>query len=144
MDRINELEISLELLKAIHFKQLNVDSSMSILRKGMELVDKYPELTGEQRKTLLINVLMRVAKGEDGVFGSADDVLPEATVKQMCALLEGNMIENVIDIIVDATKGHFDINKTEVVVQQSCALIQLLIRCFKCNSKQPSVTVVKY
>jgi len=143
MERIHELEVSLEILKAIHYKELNVDSSMSIIRKGMEIVDKYPSLTGEERKRLLINVLTRVAKGSDGVFGTDDDVLPEATVKQICVLLEGNLVENVIDIIVDASKGHFDINKAEVVVQQSCALVKIITGCFKNKSIQPSVVVMK-
>lgn len=62
MEKIHELEVSLDILKAIHYKELNVDSSMSIIRKGMEIVDKYPDLTGDERKKLLINVLTRVAK----------------------------------------------------------------------------------
>lgn len=143
MERIHELEVSLEILKAIHYKELNVDSCMSIIRKGMEIVDKYPNLNGEERKRLLINVLTRVAKGSDGVFGTHDDVLPEATVKQICLLLEGNLVENVIDIIVDATKGNFDINKATVVVQQSCALVKIITGCFKSKSVQPSVLVMK-
>lgn len=140
MEKIHELEVSLDILKAIHYKELNVDSSMSIIRKGMEIVDKYPNLTGDQRKKLLVNVLTRVAKGNDGVFGTDDDVLPEETVKQICVLLEGNLVENVIDIIVDATKGNFDINKTAVMVKQSCALAQILCGCFK---KKPMVAIAK-
>lgn len=143
MERIHELEVSLEILKAIHYKELNVDSCMSIIRKGMEIVDKYPSLTGDERKRLLINVLTRVAKGSDGVFGTDDDVLPEATVKQICILLEGNLVENVIDIIIDATKGNFDINKATVVVQQSCALVRVVSSCFKNKAVKPSVVVMK-
>jgi len=62
MERIHELEVSLEILKAIHYKELNVDSCMSIIRKGMEIVDKYPSLTGDERKRLLINVLTQCSK----------------------------------------------------------------------------------
>ena len=116
---------------------------MSIIRKGMEIVDKYPSLTGEERKRLLINVLTHVAKGSDGVFGTDDDVLPEATVKQICVLLEGNLVENVIDIIIDASKGNFDINKATVVVQQSCAFVRIISGLCKSKSIQPSVVVMK-
>jgi hypothetical protein len=58
-------------------------------------------------------------------------------------LLEGNLVENVIDIIIDASKGNFDINKATVVVQQSCAFVRIISGLCKSKSIQPSVVVMK-
>jgi hypothetical protein len=129
-----ELEISLEIRKAIEAKSLDAASAMSIVRKGMELLNAYPQLRGAEKKAVLIRVLEQVSAGNDGVLGTDDDLLPPATLKAMKALLEGDLIGDIVDTFVAFTKGGVaavDTGKVMRIGVQLKALFEGLLACVK-------------
>lgn len=141
--RILELEVSLEIRKAIESKQLNTQSAMAIVKKGMELMDKYKHLTGQEKKELLIKVLENISAGNDGIIGTDDDILPQETVTAMKTILDGKLVGDIIDTIVSAVRGDFDIQKATQVVQETTKTVKGLLSflpCFKPKVVAPKET----
>lgn len=126
--RILELEVSLEIRKAIESKQININSAMAIVKKGMELMDKYKQLSGKEKKDLLIKVLENISAGNDGIIGTDDDILPPDTVASIKTILEGKLVEDIIDTIVSVARGDIDLHKIGKVTQQSATVVKGFIR----------------
>ena len=51
-------------------------------------------------KATLLEVLEKVAKGPDGVLGTADDIIPPAVMEEAIVLLQTNMASDFITAIV--------------------------------------------
>ena len=100
-----ELEISLAIRKAIETKALDPTSAMSIIRKGMELLDTFKNVKGAEKKQILFRVLEQVSAGSDGILGTSDDLLPEATLKAIKAIMDGDLVGDIVDTFVAITKG---------------------------------------
>lgn len=96
-------------------KQVNVNSAMCIIAKGMELMDNFKDVSGSEKKKYLIKTIEIVAKGKDGVFGTADDLIPESTAKTLTLFLEQNLIEDTVQLLMDASKGKLNLNQVQHV-----------------------------
>lgn len=110
---------------SIKNKKVDVNSAFAIIVEGMKVLETYKQLSGQQKKDYVFAVVQQLANGPDGVAGTNDDVLPQITVNALNAILRENILGSFVNIIVDATKGKFDINKT-VKTTVSCLGI-----CFK-------------
>lgn len=110
----------------VNIMQRKVDpmSAFAIVARGMELLETYKQLSGEQKKDYIIAVVQDLAKGADGIPGTKDDLLPQSTVNALGALLRENILANFISILIDATKGKVNINN---VVKTSASCIGM---CF--------------
>jgi hypothetical protein len=104
-------DLVINLIKAIEQRQVDVNNAYQIIVKGMELIDAVPGLRGEKKKDLIVSLIKAVAGGKDRIQGTPDDLIPEKTVQQLELLLKENMIEDTIQVVIDATKGKFDINR---------------------------------
>jgi hypothetical protein len=141
--RILELEVSLEIRKAIESKQLNTQSAMAIIKKGMELMEKYNHLSGKDKKDLLIKVLENISAGNDGIIGTDDDILPQETVLAMKTILDGKLVGDIIDTIVSAVKGDIDMKKVAQVAQETTKVVKgfmSFLPCFKPKTVVPEKT----
>jgi hypothetical protein len=107
---------------------VDVRSPMTIVVKAMEVVERFQLLAGEQKQTLVLEMIERIAAGADGVVGTADDVLPVETVQVLRNMLNTNTLGNTIQMIVDIGKGKFDVNKAKVVVE---TVVPSCFECFK-------------
>lgn len=108
MNRVMELEISIQLRKAIESKEISPDNIVSIISKGTTLVDAVvgvADMTGAEKKQLLIKVISNIAAGNDGIFNTADDVLSESTVNIIRSIVDSTLIDNIIDIIVEVSNS---------------------------------------
>lgn len=92
---------------------------MNIVGIGMGLLNKYPTLTGAEKRSLLVEALTKIASGPDGVLGTADDTIPKPIVDTILSLIEGNLINGIIGLVVDATKGRFDVDKAVEVAKEA-------------------------
>lgn len=140
--RILELEVSLEIRKAIESKELNIQSAMTIVKKGMELMDKYKHLSGKEKKDLLIKVLDNISAGNDGIIGTDDDILPQETVAAMRTILDGKLIEDIIDTMISVARGDINIEKISNVAEKSttvCKGFLFLLPCMKPKVKSASL-----
>ena len=90
--------------------------------KIMELIEK-TKVKGADQKTLLIDILVEIYSDKNIPIGEEKRAFVLSFIQ--------NDLPTTIDVIVDASKGKFDINKVEKVTT-SC--ISLLFCCLKKNS----------
>ena len=117
MDNVIVAKVAVFLQEAILKKEIDATSPMRIVAKGMEFMETFPNMTGIQKKDLLIKVLGRVAAGKDGIVGNADDIIPKECMEGLTYMLEKNLVGSVVSVISDAAHGKFNLNKTLVVAQ---------------------------
>jgi len=96
-----------------------ISNPMNIVGVGMQLMNKYPTLSGTEKKALLIKGLTSLASGKDGILGTADDVIPKPIIDTITTLVQGNLINDVIGLLVDTSKGRFDITKAIGVAMEA-------------------------
>lgn len=120
----------LTIKQAIRDKKIPVDNPFSIITKAMEILEKVKGLPGAEKKLYIMRAIEIVAKGEDGIFGTADDLIPERTVIALKNMIEQDIIGDTIQLITDASKGKFDINQTKSLVS---SIVNLFISCFRKN-----------
>lgn len=118
MDNVIVAKVSVLLQEAIVKKEIDSTSAMVIVAKGMELMETFPNMTGSQKKDLLVKVIERVAAGKDGIIGNEDDIIPKECVEALKLMLEKDLIGSVVSVIADAARGKFNLNKTVAVAQE--------------------------
>jgi hypothetical protein len=120
----------LTIKQAIRDKRIPVDNPFSIITKAMEILEKVKGLPGAEKKLYIMRAIETVAKGEDGIFGTADDLIPEKTVIMLKNMVEQNIIGDTIQLITDASKGKFDINQAKPLIS---SILNMFISCFRKN-----------
>lgn len=94
----------------------NLDDTMSIITRAMCLMEKSENLSGYEKLDTVISILQKLV--------DAEGVLPEKVRATLKSFLENqDTIKGIINTIVSATKGSFDINK----VASGC----VFLGCFK-------------
>jgi len=132
MEQINIAKVSLMLQEAIVKKEVDASLAMVLIAKGMEIMETYKDLQGNQKKELLVKVMEKVASGSDGIVGTEDDLIPKETVDTLKSLLTQNLLGQVMSIVKDAARGKFNLQATISVateVQKKC--LPGLLACFK-------------
>lgn len=132
MEQINIAKVSLMLQEAIVKKEVDASSAMVLIAKGMEIMETYKDLQGNQKKELLVKVMEKVASGSDGIVGTEDDLIPKETVDTLKSLLTQNLLGQVMSIVKDAARGKFNLQATISVateVKKKC--LPGLLACFK-------------
>ena len=91
--------------------ELNVVSIALILKKSMELVEDLGEIRGTEQKPFAISLVRELL--------SRSDI--EQDIKSSCiSVIEMGVLDSVVDIVVDATKGKININKLKKKVFFCC------------------------
>ncbi len=99
-----------QVLSHIRSKQIKVRDLVVIATKAMELVQKVPELTGSERKNIVIDVVVKIV--DDSNLLSGED--------EAAALMFIEMtLPTLIDTVVNAYKKHIDLKK----IKTSCGCI---------------------
>lgn len=108
MDTTNVVEDILEqLVFVIINKSFNPYSFMAIIVKVMTLVEKYQSLTGSEKTMVAIHVMKKIVS-----LPSTQTNIPSDVSTFLKFILEDeDRIVAIINTIVEATKGKFDINK---------------------------------
>ena len=94
--------------KTINVKIMNAYQLIVMI---MEIVETITLAEGIKKKTIVINVLERIATGLDGIQNTKDDLISQNTISSIKTLLENNLVDSLINLIAAATKGVFNINK---------------------------------
>lgn len=97
--------------KAIKESKIDVYSPYSIIVKTMELLEHVKGMSGSDKKKYIVTAIEEVAKGDDGIAGTADDLIPLSTVNKLKLMVEQDLIGDTIDLVVEATKGELNLNK---------------------------------
>ena len=96
-------------------KNTNIDTSscFKIITISIEMMENYKNLTGEEKKNYIILAIETIAKGDDNIAGTSDDLLDDTIVKSLKFILQNNYISEIIDIIFKASNGDININKIQ-------------------------------
>ena len=106
---LNSLIVSIK--NCIKNTSIDTSSCFKIITISIEMIENYDNLTGEEKKNYIILAIETIAKGDDNIAGTADDLLDETIVKSLKFILQNNYISEIIDIICKASKGDININK---------------------------------
>lgn len=122
-------------------KKITVQTVHLVLKECMELVDKFDN-PGSEKKEHVITIVKAVVK---------DIVINETDEKLIMELIDKKILENTIDLIVQASKGEFNINNKQTQKKiVSCTksfipiAIDIILRIIQgCKSKpsKPSKTI---
>jgi hypothetical protein len=84
----------------------------TLIVNGMEIIEKNKKLDGSIKKKYLIIAIGELAKGIDNISGTEDDIISLENMIILKKLIDENLLEDMIDIIADVSKGLFDINQS--------------------------------
>lgn len=118
------------LIKDIRSCGIDTSSAMTLIAKTMELAHKhFSGADGMTKKQYVMLALSEIAKGKDGVSGTEDDLIPEKTMNALKILIEGDLLEQTINIIWDAVKGRITLQEAAIpVVRNCCNILWALFR----------------
>ena len=122
IDLVKEEALNLlkdKLLSEIGSKEVDKQLLMKLLVIGMETIEK-SQVKGKDQKKIVIDTLIQIIK------------LPNVKVPQeerLLLFLE-NDLDDIIDLVIDASKGKIDINKAE---KHAVSLLKCLFTCLKKN-----------
>jgi hypothetical protein len=123
----------LAILNAIKTKSINTSSSLKLVVDCMKIVEQAVSCKGKDKKNILLTCLQDIAKGADGLSGTADDVISKEIMNSLSILLNENVIEDVIEFVIDLSKGKFDVKLLQTVSKSTFK------SCLVCLGKQPTV-----
>ena len=86
---------------------LSPSTVMQVLRIAMEAVEGSP-IKGEEQKELAVKIILELAENAD---------LPDEHKFLIKSIAEGGLINDTIDLVIEATKGELDINKAKKVAK---------------------------
>lgn len=125
-----------ELLVNLKVNNRSLNDAVEIISLCMELVDKYPDLSGPEKSALVIKVLEEICKGQDGVVGTSDDLIPANIMEILKSILSLGIVQSIIDQIIKASKGQLNINNAIAVGKSVWNYIRsLLSLCSRSTAK---------
>lgn len=107
------------------FKEAILRSPVQLIAQGMEILNtssQWAGMTGTQKKEVLVGALEKIAKGSDGVEGTADDLFPPEFVATVKLLLERQLVSQIVDVISAAAKGKWDVAKAQQAAKDTVSV----------------------
>jgi hypothetical protein len=100
-----------EFIKQVKENNISIkpDTIMRLIRIAMVIVEQSKE-SGANKKQFVIELLKEI-------FLNNAEILPDHKL-EVLHLIENGVVSDSIDVIVDASKGKFDLNKVEKVVEE--------------------------
>ncbi len=107
-------------------KDMHIETPYDVLKSLVYIVEGFNNLTGEEKKTIVIQTLEDITAGTDGVLGSDDDLIPPHVLQGLELLIKSNMISSTIDLVCEATLA-----KTGMTI--TCYIYKILTFIFCCG-----------
>ena len=82
-------------------KKISILNSIQLLTLLIEEVEKFDNMYGNEKKQYVINTLEEIAKGDDGILGTEDDIIPTYIYESLKILIESNLISDIIDNMIN-------------------------------------------
>ena len=106
-----------KIIQEIDDKVVDKKLLMKLLVIGMETIEK-TQVKGNDQKVIVIDALIQIIKTSEVKVSNEERILS----------FLNNDLEDVIDLVVDASKGKIDINKAE---KYTFSLLKCLFKCLK-------------
>lgn len=130
MDGLIASKIAILVQEGILKGDISKTSPTQLIAKGMEIMETFPNMNGSQKKQLLVKVVEKVAAGADGIAGTEDDIIPKSVVDALKTLLEKNLVEDIVQVMLSAAKGEFNLEKNKEVAVELVAVTKSCIPVF--------------
>jgi hypothetical protein len=101
------LELTNDLRKAITENRIAVDDAITLVAHGMQLMDRIESMSGAEKSRNLRIILEDIAKGPDGEWGTEDDLLSPIVWSGVKTLIDGGVLQAVMNVIFKIQKGTF-------------------------------------
>jgi hypothetical protein len=108
-----------KIIEEIGDKEVDKQLLMKLLVIGMEAIEK-TNIKGKDQKLIVIDALIEVIKSTNVKVSDKEKLLS----------FLNNDVDDVIDLVVDASKGKIDINKAE---KYTVSIVKCLFSCLKKN-----------
>lgn len=86
-------------------KKVTAENVVYLAGSAMQIVDKQKEMTGLQKKNLVINIIKEVVRNQKSI---------KKDEKQMIYIMIDQLVPGAIDLIVAGANGELGINENEV------------------------------
>lgn len=90
--------IVIELINDIMHKKLEVSRPISMIKYLVTVVEKIPDISGKNKKEMVIEIAKTICSGKDGVLGTEDDIFPSSLVNGLEALIKSGVLDDIIDL----------------------------------------------
>ena len=88
-----------------------------IIVTAMEIIDKYENLNGSLKKSYIIMAIDNLTRDNNDI---ENNLISQENLIILKNLMQQNILSDLIDTIVNASKGNFDINKSSAVFKKKC------------------------
>ena len=95
---------------AIKNNSIDTSSAMKLIVISMEIMESF-DVNNNDKKEYVIMAIQEIAKGEDMIIGTSDDIIPPEVVESLITMINNNLLDEIIDIVCLASKGEFNVNK---------------------------------
>lgn len=73
---------------------------VSVISAAVTILDTYKNLRGLQKRELLIAAINMIARGADGVEGTADDLVPPEVARVLRSFISSDTIVDIVNNLV--------------------------------------------
>jgi hypothetical protein len=91
-----------------------------IIVTAMEIIDKYENLNGSLKKSYIIMAIDNLTRDNNDI---ENNLISQENLIILKNLMQQNILSDLIDTIVNASKGNFDINKSSAVFKKKCKFL---------------------
>ena len=120
--------------EAILKGRINVKDPFVLIKEIFAIISTVGVSDMNDHKQVAFKTIERIAAGADGISGTDDDLIPVEVVQKIGALLQGDMIGNVIDFVASSS-----LITTAVDIAPTC--FAPLLSCLKSLSSKPKTVV---
>lgn len=110
---------------------ISITTLLTIVKYGMEIIDQYKLInkgkilpSSQDKKKILINIITIIISNSN---------MEEEDKKYVYNMINTGLIDNTIEIIIDATKGKIDVNKVDKIAEGCCMNI---LSCLMMKNKK--------
>lgn len=110
----HEIAISMALSHMLTNNSLDTSNAVILLKQIIErLEEQLPKVTKDEKVKYVVHFLSEIAKGKDGISGTADDIIPPQTINELQKMTESNLVTDIINLCMDVAQ-HKQVNPMKV------------------------------
>lgn len=107
-------------------KRIDTTDVFHFIKNLADVVDKASKsakLSSNERKDIVMSIIRDVAKGKDGILGTADDLLPLDILRDINDMMDTSMMDNFVGMITELIeKKRFNLYRCFACVTRATVL----------------------
>tara|TARA_Y100000389_G_scaffold83976_1_gene80588 strand:+ start:22980 stop:23342 length:363 start_codon:yes stop_codon:yes gene_type:complete len=101
----HEIAISMALSHMLANNSLDTSNAVVLLKQIVErLEDQLPKVKKDEKVKYVVHFLSEIAKGKDGVAGTADDIIPPKIIQEIQKMTETDLVTDIINLCMDVAQ----------------------------------------